>query len=43
MREDLLHQFSLAKKHAEWTENGKGEGIVEGGSGGNENKSEEDN
>ena len=40
MREGLLHQFSLAKEHAEWAENGKGEGTVKGGSGGNKSESE---
>ena len=40
MREGLLHQFSLAKEHTEWAENGKKESTVEGGAGGDKSGSE---
>ena len=39
-REGLLHQFSLAKEHAEWAENGKGKSTAEGRAGGDKSESE---
>ena len=39
MREGLLHQFLLAKEHAEWAENRKREGTVESRAGGDKSKS----